>query len=321
MMEPIRLAPVFKDYIWGGTQLRNRFGKDPEGKGILAESWELSTHPDGESVVARGPSAGKPFFECIKECPQRIVGSKAESVDIPILIKFIDAREDLSVQVHPSNEYARRVEGDNGKTEMWVVMSHAPGAALYYGMRETLTKDQVRERIADRTIMDALNRVEVEDGDVFFIPAGTIHAIGAGMMICEIQQRSNVTYRLYDYGRVGKDGRPRELHIDKALDVADLNAMVPYRREEVTLCKNESYTLKLLDACQYFQTYEYELTSGVGFATTNKTFVCLVVLSGTQSLAFDHGVMSLKAGDTVFLPAQEADYQLKGVGKVLAVSL
>lgn len=321
MLNPVKLVPVYKDYIWGGVKLKKMFRKGQEIKGVIAESWELSTHPDGESRINDGVHGKMTFTEYIKTQAENVVGSKSELDEPPALIKFIDAKENLSVQVHPNNDYARKYEHDNGKTEMWVVLSHEPGAALYYGMKEKLSKEEVRKKIENHTILDALNRVEVQDGDVFAIPAGTIHAIGAGMVICEIQQRSNVTYRLYDYGRVGKDGKERELHIEKGLEVANLEPVVPDRSEEILLCNSTDYKLKLLDSCQYFQTYQYELYGELHFSTSQKTFVCLVMLKGKGALKYREGDTELKAGDTVFLPAQEAEYLLEGGGEFLAVSL
>lgn len=321
MLNPIKLQPVYKDYIWGGTKLKTMYKKGNMQEGVIAESWELSTHPDGESMVAEGKDKGITLSQYLYGQNENVVGSKAAAKEPPILIKFIDARENLSVQVHPGNEYARKYEQDYGKTEMWVVISHEPGAALYYGMKEKLTKEEVRKRIENHTIMDALNRVEVQDGDVFFIPSGTIHAIGAGMVICEIQQRSNVTYRLYDYGRAGKDGKERELHIDKALDVANLEPVVPYKREEIELCSNLKYKLKLLDSCEYFQTYQYDINSEIGISTSKKTFLCLIMINGEARLEYSGGSTEMEAGDTIFLPAQEMDYKITGRGKLLAVSL
>lgn len=321
MLNPVKLEPVYKDYIWGGSKLKKLFKKGKDINGAIAESWELSTHPDGESKIADKSGKGMKFSEYIKMQDKNVVGSKSELDEPPVLIKFIDAKENLSVQVHPNNDYARKYEHDNGKTEMWVVLSHEPGAALYYGMREKLTKEEVRAKIEDHTILDALNRVEVQDGDVYAIPAGTIHAIGAGMVICEIQQKSNVTYRLYDYGRIGKDGKERELHIDKALEVANLEPVVPDRSEEIELCNSSEYRLKLLDSCQYFQTYQYDLFGELHFSTSQKTFVCIIMLKGNCTLKYKSGEVQLKPGDTTFLPAQEAEYMLEGGGELLAVSL
>ena len=318
MLPPVKLYPALKDYLWGGTDLRDKFGKGAGTTAPIAESWELSTHPDGESLTApNGPT----LSAYLHNQALNVVGTKSPDGTIPILVKFIDAREALSVQVHPWDAYARCVEGDNGKTEMWVVMAHKPGAVLYYGLREALSKEQARAEIGDGTILDALNRVEVADGDVFFIPAGTIHAIGAGMTICEIQQRSNVTYRLYDYGRVGKNGIPRQLHTEKALDVASLEALIPCRSEELTLCADPRYTLKALGCCGYFQTYRYDMAGEVRLSTSEKTFVCLVALAGSCRLTTEAASLTLQGGDAVFLPAQKAEHTLKGTGTVLAVSL
>lgn len=320
-MNPVKLQPVYKDYIWGGTKLKNMYKKGADRQGRIAESWELSAHPDGESLIADGKEKGMPLSEYLKKQGGNMIGSKSSKIEPPVLIKFIDARENLSVQVHPDNAYAIEHEHDYGKTEMWAVISHEPGAALYYGVKEKLTKEEMRKRIREHTVMDVLNRVEVQDGDVFFIPAGTIHAIGAGMVICEIQQRSNVTYRLYDYGRVGPDGRERKLHIEKALDVANLDPVVPYQKEEVELCSSLEYQLKLLGSCEYFHVFQYDFKSRIELSTSRKTFLCLIMIKGGAVLQYPVGEMEMQAGETVFLPAQEMNYQIWGQGEFLAVSL
>lgn len=321
MQNPVKLQPVYKDYIWGGTKLKQVYGKGGEQGGNIAESWELSTHPDGECLIAEGPDKGTSFAEYLKKQEGNAVGSKAEGQEPPILIKFIDAKENLSVQVHPDNEYALKNENDYGKTEMWIVLSHEPGAALYYGVNRDITKEEMKERIQNHTIMEVLNRVEVQDGDVFFIPAGTIHAIGAGMVICEIQQRSNVTYRLYDYGRVGKDGKERELHIEKALETANLKAIVPDRKEAAELYDSDGNRLELLDFCPYFQTYQYDFRTELHFSTGRKTFMCLIMLEGEADLHYGNEKMNMVPGDTFFLPAQEARYTVTGIGRMIAVTL
>ena len=196
--QPVLLKPAFKDYLWGGTRLRTEYGKDC-GLDRIAESWELSAHKDGQSVVASGDLSGKTLTDYIDACGKEILGSRGTAFEkFPILIKFIDAKQKLSVQVHPDDEYALANEGEYGKTEVWYVLSADEGAALYYGFNRKITKDEFLARISDNTVEDVLNRVEAKPGDVFFIKPGTGHAIGEGLLICEIQQNSNTTYRVYD---------------------------------------------------------------------------------------------------------------------------
>jgi len=194
--EPIKLLPAFQDYLWGGTRLKTEYNKKTDLEKV-AESWELSNHKAGESIVASGEEAGLTFGEYIKKYD--VIGKRAKEFDFfPILIKFIDAKDSLSVQVHPDDEYSLKNNGEYGKTEMWYVMDCDEGATLYYGFNRTITKEEFRKRIKNNTLLEVLNEVPVKKGDVFFIKSGTVHAIGKGILICEIQQNSNTTYRVYD---------------------------------------------------------------------------------------------------------------------------
>ena len=215
----MRLEPAFKDNLWGGTKLRTVFGKKCDYD-VIGESWELSAHPDGQSVIASGIFTGMYFGEFIEKYGHDVVGWKSSSLDrFPVLIKFIDAKKDLSIQIHPDDDYALEIENEFGKNEMWYVVDCEPGAFLYCGLKKDSSKEEIRERIENNTITDILNKIEVHKGDCVMVKAGTIHAIGAGILICEIQQNSNCTYRMYDYDRKDKFGNKRELHIDKAIDV------------------------------------------------------------------------------------------------------
>ena len=223
-MSVLKLIPACKDYLWGGHRLVDEYNKEYDGD-ILAETWELSCHPDGPSRIANGRYAGRTLAEYIEAEGKGVLGTHCRRFrDFPILIKFIDAKQDLSVQVHPDNRYALKNEGQYGKTEMWYVVDAGEEATLYYGFKEEISKEEFAERIQNDTVLDVLNKVPVQKGDVLFIESGTIHAIGADILIAEIQQNSNVTYRVYDYGRVGKDGKKRDLHIEKALAVTQDDA-------------------------------------------------------------------------------------------------
>ena len=241
-MAIFRLAPAFKDYLWGGTRLRDEYGKNCDFDKV-AESWELSCHKDGPSVVADGEDKGLTLREYIEKHGKAVLGTDCEAFeDFPILIKLIDAKDNLSVQVHPDNDYAQRVEGEYGKTEMWYIVDCDEGAELLYGFKHEISKEEFAERIANNTLLDVTNNVPVHKGDVFFIKAGTLHAIGKGILIAEIQQNSNTTYRIYDYGRVGKDGKPRELHVEKAKDVTKLAPAEQYPDSPVCvfICQHKS---------------------------------------------------------------------------------
>ena len=223
---PFLLKPAGKDYLWGGSRLNDDFSKGIELE-PLAETWECSTHPDGPSVVASGPDTGKLLPQVLSDHPEYIGSHPRELVkaegELPILIKFIDARKDLSVQVHPDDAYARQMEhGSMGKSEMWYVLDASRDARLVYGFRHDMDREVLKKSLLDGTVEKYLQKVKVRKDDVFYIEAGTVHALGAGALVAEIQESSNLTYRMYDYNRVDKDGKKRQLHVEKALDVVRL---------------------------------------------------------------------------------------------------
>ena len=236
---PMKLTAPCKDYLWGGNRLREEYGKVSDADKI-AESWELSCHKDGQSVIADGEFKGLTLSELIEKQGKEVLGDNCKKFDnFPILIKLIDAKDNLSVQVHPNNDYALRVEGEYGKTEMWYIVDCEEGASLYYGFSREISKEEFVERIEQKTLLEVLNKVEVQKGDVLFIEPGTIHAIGKGNLIAEIQQNSNVTYRVYDYGRKGADGKERDLHIEKALQVTKRIPMM--RKQSIEGTRLASY--------------------------------------------------------------------------------
>ena len=305
-MAVLKLTPAFKDYLWGGTRLRDDFQKDCDFDKI-AESWELSCHKDGPSTIANGEFKGLTLSEYIDKAGKSVLGTDCKKFEnFPILIKLIDAKDNLSVQVHPDNEYAQRVEGEYGKTEMWYIVDCDEGATLLYGFKDTITKDEFAQRIADNTLLEVTNAVPVKKGDVFFIQAGTLHAIGKGILIAEIQQNSNTTYRIYDYGRVGKDGKPRELHVEKAKDVTDLCPAKAY--PETPVEQKDGYTSKLLSSCDYFTTYAVDVDSKAVLEADEKSFLSLLILDGECEITADDTVKA-KKGDSIFVPA--------GTGKVI----
>ncbi len=240
-MAILKLKPSCKAYLWGGTRLKTEFGKTFSGE-KLAETWELSCHLDGPSIVEGGEFAGRTLKEYLEKEGKKAVGEKCQKYQqFPLLIKFIDAKEDLSIQVHPDDAYALKEEGQYGKTEMWYVVDCEEGSSLYYGFSKEISKEEFAERIREQTLLEVLNRVTVKKGDVFFIEPGTIHAIGKGILIAEIQQSSNVTYRVYDYGRKDANGKERDLHIDKALQVTN----------RVPVMQKQSFAPHLV-FCNYF---------------------------------------------------------------------
>lgn len=289
---PLLLKPVIKDYLWGGTRLKTEFGYKTD-KEIAAEGWLLSTHKDGTNIVLNGDFAGKTLDEVLK-----IWGFKDK---FPILIKLIDAKNKLSVQVHPDNNYALMNEGEYGKTEMWYIVDCKPGAELIYGFKREISKDEFKTRIENNTLDEVMNYVPVKKGDVFFIEAGTLHAIGEGILIAEIQQNSNTTYRVSDYGRLGADGKPRELHIKKALDVTETRpATVPYGN--VGEAKDCSFgKIRHLATCEYFDVTYFDLRGEKAFYSETD-FISLLIIDGKITLKSDDEIITANKGDSVLIP-------------------
>ena len=313
-MAIFKLKPSCKDYIWGGHRLVEDYDKEYSGD-VLAETWELSCHPDGPSTIVNGAYAGKTLIEYLETVGRQALGTHcARFEDFPILIKFIDAKDNLSIQVHPDNEYALRVEGQYGKTEMWYVMDCKEGAYLYYGFKEDVSKEEMEKRIENDTLLEVLNKVYVQKGDVLFIEAGTIHAIGKDILIAEIQQNSNVTYRVYDYGRVGKDGKKRELHVEKAVEVTDKKA----------LGRSKNFVPHVAD-CDYFTVDKLYLDGGVmGELTGNvgeESFANILILDGVGTIACEGEELPYKKGDSFFLPAGSGRFQLKGTCEGLITTI
>lgn len=309
-MYPLKLAPAFKDYLWGGTRLRDDYGKKCDYDKV-AESWELSCHKDGNSVIENGEAKGMTLADYIKKEGKAILGTNCGRFeDFPVLIKLIDAKDNLSVQVHPDNEYALRVEGEYGKTEMWYVVDCDEGAELIYGFKNVVTKEEFAERIKNNTLTEITNSVPVKKGDVFFIKAGTLHAIGKGILIAEIQQNSNTTYRVYDYGRVGADGKPRPLHIEKALEVTSLCPAEPYKAPAPT--EENGCKKQLLSKCEYFTVYKIDIEKSAEFCADNTSFECILVLEGEVKLSCGENELTLSKGETAFIPAGCGKYTLTG---------
>ena len=292
-MYPLLLKPAVKEYLWGGNRLKTDFGLESDAA-VLAEGWMLSCHKDGVCTVLNGEHSGKPLTDVLS-----LWGEQASS--FPLLIKLIDAKQNLSVQVHPDDAYAAQHEGECGKTEMWYVVDCDEGAELIYGFKQSLSKEALKTHIENNTLLDVCNRVSVKKGDVFFIPAGTLHAIGGGMLIAEVQQNSNATYRVFDYGRIGNDGKPRPLHIEKALDVTqrEPSALSHKQTCKTTLGKN---TISELAACELFCTNLLTLKEPFPIHRT-ESFVSLVCLNGSATILWGSETLAVKKGDSVFIPA------------------
>lgn len=297
---PIKLIPVVKEIIWGGDKLKKDYGKNADFD-KLAESWELTVRPDGMNTVANGEYAGMTLGELIAKSGNKIVGSNYSGDRFPLLIKFIDACDRLSIQVHPSDDYALKNENEFGKTEMWYIVEAEEGAELVFGLSKDYTKESFAKAVSEGTVENLLNRVKVHAGDVYFIPSGLVHAIGAGILICEIQQNSNVTYRVYDYNRPGKDGKPRELHVEKAKEV-----IVNYTPEEIEKMRfsgTAKRTPDLLATCDKFTVYKHDISGEIEITADERSFVSISFTEGEGNIVFDGAFYPFKKGDTYFLPA------------------
>ena len=300
-MSVLKLKPSCKDYLWGGHRLVEEYGKEYDGE-ILAETWELSCHPDGPSTIVNGAYAGKTLEEYIEAEGKEVLGTNCRRFrDFPILTKFIDAKQDLSIQVHPDDELAKKRHNSFGKTEMWYVINAAKGAGLYSGFSKQINADEYVKRVEDNTIMDVLQRYEVNPGDVFFLPAGRVHAIGAGCFIAEIQQTSNITYRIYDYDRKGPDGKGRELHTELAKDAIDYTLYPDYR----THYKAHTNATVELAACKYFTTNLLDVdTIMVRDFSELDSFVVYICMEGKASIRDNKGnEIYIHQGQTVLIPA------------------
>lgn len=306
-LQPVKLKPSFKDYLWGGTRLKTEYNKNSD-LDIVAESWELSTHKDGQSVVYGGQYDGLTLSAYIDRIGKDKLGKNALAFDyFPLLIKFIDAKNDLSVQVHPDDGYAMEHEGEYGKTEMWYVMDCEDSAFLYYGFNRTVTREELERRIADNTLIEVLNKVEVKKGDVFFIPSGTIHAICSGIVICEIQQNSNTTYRVYDYDRRDASGNTRPLHIKQALDVTALSPSP--KQEGLRVLSADD---KELSSCRYFTVRKIDVDGEKTISVDDNCFRSVIVTDGRGTMRVGDTVLELQKGDSIFIPAQNIDYTFMG---------
>ncbi len=303
-MYPLKFEPLLKSVVWGGDKIVPYKGIESTVKNV-GESWEISAVSGNESVVANGEFAGRNIVELIKEYKADLLGEKvyAESGDtFPILVKFIDARDDLSIQVHPDDGLAAvRHNGSKGKTEMWYVVKADEGAHLMSGMSEKITPEEYVRRIEENTITDVLCDYKVKEGDVFFLPAGRVHSIGRGCFIAEIQQTSDITYRIYDFGRLGLDGKPRELHVEQSKDAVDYSVLEDYETS-YTPALNKPVSLV---ECNYFKTHLLDLTETVEVPVkVNDSFMIVLCLEGAGTLTDSNGYsLNLKQGETVLVPA------------------
>ncbi len=313
MHYPMKFKPVYKDYIWGGRYFEKFSRELPQG--ILAESWELSCHKNGVSVVANGEQAGKTLPEIIKENPGNILGSKfpPDCEEIPLLVKFIDANDKLSVQVHPDDPYAAVHEGGLGKNEMWYIVDAQPGARIVAGLKPGVTREILARAAENNGLEECLQEIEVSPGDVINIPAGLMHAIGAGIVIAEIQQTSDITYRVFDYNRVDSKGESRPLHIEKALAVTDYNICgKEVKAPGVKLQLNKDCSKTIYLANRYFACERYDIAGSVTEVADGSKFYILICLEGQGTIRTETAQEDIRQGETVLIPAAMGQYTLEG---------
>lgn len=302
MTEILSLSPAYKNYIWGGERLKKEYGKQSDD--IVAETWELSCNPNGLSIVDSGTYKGMTLKDALDKMGADCLGTSAAAFDFfPVLIKLIDAKNSLSIQVHPNDEYALKNENSYGKTEVWYIVDAVEGAFLYCGFNKDIDKDEFVQRIKDNTLLEVLNKVYVKKGDVVFIDAGTVHAINAGILIAEIQQNSDLTYRIYDYNRLGADGKPRPLHIEKAIAVTDFS-----KKETVN---NNKANDNMLCTCPYFEVYRHNVNGSANLKSTEKSFHCLLCLEGDAKVVSGNQSVVLNKGKCLFIPA-DTEYTVDG---------
>lgn len=313
LMKPLKLEAAIKDYIWGGTRLSKEFDivsfLDRQ-----AEAWVLSCHPDGENIIKNGAFAGRTLSDVLQNEGKSYLGTHAERFSsFPVLIKLIDARDNLSLQVHPDDAYARKHENQNGKTEMWYILDCEEDSKLIYGFKKDVTRAEVQKAINKNELLSLCNEVKVKKGDVFFIEAGTLHAIGKGILLAEVQQNSNVTYRVYDYGRL-QNGKPRPLHTEKALDV--LNFKKAEEKESYAPEKGENGRTPLA-SCDIFNVSRLDVRESMTVTADETSFVSLVALDGNGVLCHKDSVLTFYKGESIFLPAGLGETEILGNVTVL----
>ncbi|EIA10378.1 type I phosphomannose isomerase catalytic subunit [Flavobacterium frigoris] len=313
---PLQFAPILKERIWGGEKLKTVLNKPISSK-ITGESWELSTVEGDVSVVANGELKGKSLTEIIDESPNEILGTAVHArfgKQFPLLFKYLDAREDLSIQVHPNDELAKKRHNSFGKTEMWYIMQADEDARIIVGFKEKSNSNEYLENLKNKTLLSILDDVKVKEGDVFFLETGTVHAIGAGLVVAEIQQTSDITYRIYDFDRVDAQGNTRELHVDLALEAINYDRVDTYR----AYSKETNQSNEIVD-CPYFTTNFIPLD---GIDAVNKkgdSFTVYMCIDGEFELEYNEVTSKYKKGDTILIPAAMNNYVLNGKASILEI--
>ena len=318
-MKPFAFTPYLKSVIWGGERIAALKHIDTDLTDI-GESWEISGVPGNETVVAYGPNKGQPLSALIARYGSRLLGKKVIErfgTEFPLLVKIIDARRDLSVQVHPDDELARKRHNCNGKTEMWYILDTTPDAKIYAGLSRQLTPETYRRDVEAKTIMDDITANESHPGDVFFLPAGRVHAIGAGNLLLEIQQTSDITYRIYDYDRRDANGNPRQLHTELAADAIDYTVYPDYRSQPRELAPG----MMSLASCRYFDVRLLTVDGPRDIDYAPDSFVIITCTDGNIEVDCDNSVTMMKPGETILVPADRPDLTVTGNGHAVTAHI
>jgi mannose-6-phosphate isomerase len=305
-MYPLKFENLYYEKIWGGRDLENYRNNLPDGN--IGESWDVACHPHGISVVANGEYRGTRLDKLIEKLGKKVLGDKIDDKLFPLLIKLINAKDKLSVQVHPNDEYAHRVESELGKTEIWYVVEAFEGANLVVGTKEC-TKEQFKEAINSGTLDKYLNRIPVKKGEVYFVKSGLVHAIGEGVIIAEIQQNSDTTYRVYDYNR------GREIHVDKALDVIDLN--LKGKKSMGLKVEGKDFIKTYYNLCDKFSLELYEVKTCLVEKSDEERFYIFTCVEGNGTISFEGGSEKIQAGESILIPAYLGKYEINGTIKLL----
>lgn len=309
-MYPMKMRPIYKDYLWGGCKLNTLFNKTSK-LAITAESWELSCCQDGLSIIENGNFAGQSLKDVLKNNIEMMKkDNDSNNKEFPLLIKLIDANDRLSIQVHPSDLTADKSKNQQGKAEMWYVLDCDKDAFLYMGLSKQTDKKELKQKIDNGTLCDILNKIEVKKSDVFYIAPGTVHAIGKGILIAEIQQNSNTTFRMFDYNRKNPDGKTRELHIDEAIRVVN-NEPFTHSRETQKMDKRENYSVQELVHNKYFKVDKYDVYNNMKLCV-EKSFQSILIIDGTCNIIYNNKKYKANKGDNFFLPAGMGEYIVNG---------
>lgn len=313
---PLKMHPWYKEYLWGGTRLKRDFHK-ADAPAVTAESWELADLPDGQSTVERGRFQGQTISQLGKHNQSGFWGTNCENREFPLLVKLIDAKKDLSIQVHPSNETADPKLGEQGKAEMWYIVDCEPKSSIYLGFSERISRETFLRKARNGTICEVLNCVPVTKGDAFYISPGTIHAIQAGIVIAEIQQSSNTTFRVYDYQRRGTDGRLRPLHLERAAEVLNYDPIMPRECRANSVITFPEFTMAEMYTCSYFRAYRIDVHPEVTLRCDEQSFQHILCVEGDGAICHQSIQYPIRQGESYFLPASLGEYQITGHCRVL----